>query len=210
MEEIDMDMSRIYDAMDEGFEMINKEAAEKHFEIMKRSEFEGFLQEHLRRLVPEPLVPYLQLVGLHYPDNRSYQVMLKEMTANENYSGWFKVKIPDFALMAFHINMCKEISFWIFNSLMKFDDIDDSECWSDNSIHKNVKDYRLALALAKQVWEVYVKFEGSVELAAGAGAPDPKAEVYEPVEVEEFTVDIARENYIFSLIDKQLKHYGLI
>jgi len=210
MEEIDMDMSRIYDAMDVGFEMINKEEAEKHFEINKQKEFELFLQDHLIRLIPEPLVPYIELIGLHYPENRSYKEMQKEMIGNQYYRGWFKVKIPDFALMTFHINMCKDIRFWIFNPLMRFEDLDDDECWSDNSIHQNVKDYRLALALAKQVWDAYLKFEGSVDLAAGAGDPDPKAEVYEPVEADVFTVDIARENYIFSLIDKQLKHYGLI
>lgn len=147
------------------------------------------MQDHLIRLIPEQLLPYIKLVGLHYPENRSYKEMQKEMITNENYGGWFKVKIPDFAFIAFHINMFKDICFWIFNPLMTFDAIDDNECWSDNSIHKNVKDYRLALALAKQVLDTYVKFEKALDTASGDGDPNPKAEEREELRATDIPLD---------------------
>lgn len=208
MEEIDMDMSKIYDAMDVGFEMINKEAAEKQIKINKQKEFELFLQDHLIRLIPEPLLPWIKLVDLYYPENRSYKEMQKEMIGNGKYGGWFKVKIPDIALISFHITMCNEISFWIFNPLMSFDDIDDSKYWSIDSIHENVKDYRLALALAKQVWDYYLKTEYP-KGNASAGESHPEAEVYEPLDGEGGTFEID-EGYVQLMIDKRLKHYGLI
>ena len=209
MEEIDMDMSRIYDAMDEGVDSLKKEDEINSIEINKKATFELILKDKLIKLIDEPLLPFIEPKGFHFPLNKPYSKILDD--TDEDAGGWFDIRIPDFSLIRLHINLVGRKRYAIYDPKSLelgeevFDDLDAI------LIHKHIADYRIALALAKQSWEYYLKTtKRAVELAAGAGVPDPKAEVYESVEVEGYPIDQARENYIFSLIDKQLKHYGLI
>ena len=214
MEKIDINMTKIHDAMDKGFEIINKTKEEENIEIGKRNYWELFLQDRLIKIIPEPLLPYIKLIDLHYPENIPYSQLKKEMDGNENFRGWFEVKIPGFALIAFHINMCGDIRFWIFNPAKIVKDIrTDDTNWKDLSIHENIKDYKVALALAKEAMDFHIKtvdFNRSVKIAdTHAGESHPEAEVYEPLDGEGGTFEID-EGYVQLMIDKRLKHYGLI
>ena len=200
MEEIDMDLSRVYDAMDEGFEMINEQKVRQKEakEMVERKEtFEKF--EFMLRYLPLLLHPYASVIDI---DN----VMI-----NKKRVGWIKVKIPEFALIT--VTVMEEnfsVIYWVHNPSKVLDDLGCDWDWNDTYIHRNIKDYRIALALAKEAWNYYVKTaDAPSKPEVSAGESHPKAEVYGPVEGEfgSFEID---EGYVQFMIDKRLKHYGLI
>jgi hypothetical protein len=208
MEEIDMNMTRIYNDMDEGFEILNTQKEIEIARIKQENDFRAFLMKKLEEFIPQSWQAYSHCIDLHYPENISPEKMRTICDNNENFRGWYQVRIPDFALIAVHVDMKAEMLFLVFDPAYTQDGLAPDDDWHECVLHKNIRDKRIALALAKQAWENFVK-TANVPVAMSAGESHRNAEVYEAVDGEfgSFEID---EGYVQLMIDKRLKHYGLI
>jgi hypothetical protein len=115
---------------------------------------------------------------------------------------------PEFALIALHVDMKAEKHFFVFDPARIQDDLSADHDWHELALHRNISDKRITLALAKQAWQDFMKTEypkGNMS----AGESHRNAEVYEEIDGEfgSFEID---EGYVQLMIDKRLKHYGLI
>ncbi len=178
MEKIDMNMTGVFRDMDDGFGILNEEKKLEEMKRKDRDDWELFLQDNLIKIVPESLLPFIELIGLHYPENTPVYVMKQRYKNNAEFGGWFKVQIPDFALMAFHVNMRAEKTYYVFDP-GKFKNIEDGDwSWQELALHKNIKDHRIALALAAKAWEHYLRDQEEKKLSSPL--VEPKNEfVYE-------------------------------
>lgn len=197
MEEIDLDLSRVYDAMDIGFDILAKYRWEEkeriRIEEKKRDEMENRI---LSKLDPV-FLPYASVIDVTKTED------------NEAF-GWIEINIPEFALITLSTNeKGTRLEYWVHNPSKIKGDISVDHDWHDTCLHKGIKDSRLALALAKEAWNYYVKSnDGPSKPEMSAGESHPNAEVYEPIaSMESFQID---EGYVKFMIDKRLKHYGLI
>lgn len=213
MEEIDMNMTEVYFAMDEGFEILNEEKDKERREEKDFYEFRTFLTDGLEKLMDDPIRPYARLIDLYFPINLPVRVMKELIVRSEKYGGWFEISIPDFALMACHINMMGEGSYFVFNPKQISDGLTHSEKdWNEITLHRNIRDHRVALALAKQAWAFYLKEDQEAGKATmpAEEVPNHKAEVYEPMDEPEVYIDALQNTFIISLIDQRLKSHNLI
>ena len=208
MEEIDMNMTRIYNDMDEGFEILNTQKEIEIAGIKQENDFRAFLMTKLEEFIPQSWLAYSHCIDLHYPENVTPEKMRKIYENNDNFGGWYQVRIPDFALIVVHLNMKAEKHFFVFDPARIQDDLTPDHDWHELALHRNISDKRITLALAKQAWQDFMKTEypkGNMS----AGESHRNAEVYEEIDGEfgSFEID---EGYVQLMIDKRLKHYGLI
>lgn len=198
MEEIDMDLSRVYDAMDLGFDILAKDRWEEKERIRIEEKKKDAMENRILSKLDPVLLPYASVIDVMD-------------TEDGGYFGWIEIVIPEFALITLSTDeKGNRMEYWVHNPSKIKGDITVDHDWHDTYLHKGIKDSRLALALAKEAWNYYVKTaDVPSESEMSAGESHPKAEVYGPVdgEVGSFQID---EGYVQFMIDKRLKHYGLI
>ena len=191
MEEIDMNMTDVYSAMDQGFEIINKDKEDERLTVNLQNEWELYLQDHLIRMIDLPLLPYIHNIGLHYPENKSYSDLRTAIKKDlKDYGGWFEIKIPEFALMAIYIDLAGRKSYFVFDPkkvseksglVAKGEILATNDDWQSLALNMNIKDHRIALALAKKAWSYYL--QDQEEKSSSSPLAEPKDEpVYEVFE----------------------------
>ena len=208
METIDTNMTRIYNDMDEGLEILNTQKEIEIMRIKQKNDFRAFLMTKLEEFIPQSWLAYSHCIDLYYPENITPDELRMICDNNEAFGGWYQVKIPFFALIALHVNMKAEKHFFVFDPARIQDDLSPDHDWHELALHRNITDKRIVLALAKQAWQHFMKTEYS-KGNESAGESHPKAEVYEAVDGEGGSFEID-EGYVQLMIDKRLKHYGLI
>lgn len=195
MEEVDMDLTRIYDEMEKGFEILNEEKQAEEMRIKEEKKKIEVLEARILSHLNPALLPFASII-----DTKLDRGIL---------FGWIEISIPEFALMTLSTDEeFIQTRYWIHDPKKVRDAIAHDCDWNETYLHRGIRDHRIALALAKQAWENYVKTaDGPVEVRAGESHPE--AVVYEAVDGEfgSFEID---EGYVQLMIDKRLKHYGLI
>lgn len=214
MEEIDMDLSRVYDAMGVGFNILAGDRMKEKERIMVEEKKRIMVEEKKRDVMETRIISKLDPVLLPYAS-----VIDVVKTDYGELFGWIEISIPEFALITLSTHeKGNRLEYCVHNPSKIKGDITIDYNWHDTCLHQGIKDSRLALALAKEAWNYYLKTiapqgkstnEKPVEKDMSAGEGHPKAEVYGPVDGEfgSFQVD---EGYVQLLVDKRLKEYGLI
>jgi hypothetical protein len=172
MEEIDMDMTAVWSACDEGRKKIDDE---KEMEEKSRKRFEEDLEKakmELIAMVPEILRPYTKVIDI----DTTY-----EMGGLRAEQGWMDVDIPGFALITIYAvneEHKKTLSYSV-HSASKDLLVEDFE---RNAIYRYIDDYHIALARAYEVMENYQQREhGSIPAVLAATPSEPQ---YVPLEEE--------------------------
>jgi hypothetical protein len=153
MEEIDIDMTAVWSACDEGRKKI---AAEKEMEEKSRKRFEEDLEKakmELIAMVPEILRPYTVVIDT----DTTYEIGGLRVE-----QGWMHVDIPGFApITIYAVNEVhqKTLSYSVHSA----DEDLLVEDFERNVIYRYIADYHIALARAYEVMENYQQREhGSI------------------------------------------------
>lgn len=168
-EEIDLDMTAVWEALEVGQRMIEEE---EHKERQEKERFEKALEEAGQLLLvwlPDVMQPYAKLIDL--------EVMESEHAIRPDF-GWFAVKVPDLALITAFVKSetPPQITYWVHDPAMVSDEIGLDDDWDKTVVYRKLEDHRVALARAHDVmrkhWAENVTLPG---IPAGASEPH-----YEP------------------------------
>lgn len=190
MEEIDMDMTAVWSACDEGRKKID---AEKEMEEKSRKRFEEDLEKakmELIAMVPEILRPYTVVIDT----DTTY-----EIGGLRAERGWMHVDIPGFAPITIYAENKvhqKTLSYSV-HSASKDLLVEDFE---RNVIYPRIADYHIALARAYEVMENYQQREhGSIPAVLAA---TPSELQYVPLEQELIQSDSEFDSPLVAFLSK--------
>lgn len=158
-EEIDMEMTEIHNAMDQGLCIL---AAEKrreleheqtHQQLMKVARKESF------KFLPEAIRPFAKIVDIDIDVNYSPTII------------WFRLDVPDLAKIAVIVNRFFSyalqrqeirVKYHVFDPNIEGDPFAWDE-WNEHIVYKDIEDHRIALARAYQVMENYRRQKSKVQ-----------------------------------------------
>jgi len=155
-EEVDLDMTAVWEALENGQRMIEEE---EHKERQEKERFEKALEEAKRLLfgwLPDAIQPYAKLIDL--------EVVESEYAIRPDF-GWLAVKVPNLALITAYVKQGTppEITYWVHDPAVVSDEIGLDDDWDRTVVYRKLEDYRVALARAYDVMRKHMWNEhGSV------------------------------------------------